>query len=138
MIVAAWIGSLSFLIWVYLLTARGRFWRAPNAVNEPKVLLMSSPRVAVVVPARNEADVVGQAVRSLLEQDYAGQVKIFVVDDHSSDETANVARRAAADTAEQLAEQLTIISAMPLPAGWTGKMWALSQGVQQATQFTPD
>jgi hopene-associated glycosyltransferase HpnB len=134
MIVAAWIGSLSFLIWIYLLTARGRFWRAPNAVNEPKVLLMSSPRVAVVVPARNEADVVGQAVRSLLEQDYAGQVQIFVVDDQSSDETANVAGRAAADKAEQL----TISLAMPLPTGWTGKMWALSQGVEQASQFAPD
>ena len=134
MIAAAWIGSVSFLIWVYLFTGRGRFWQVPNAVNEPKVLLMSSPRVAVVVPSRNEADVVGQAVRALLEQDYSGQLKIFVVDDHSSDETANVARRVASDKAEQL----TITLAVSLPAGWIGKMWALSQGVQQATQFAPD
>lgn len=134
MIAAAWVGSVPLLIWVYLFTGRGRFWQVPKAVNEPKVLLMSSPRVAVVVPARNEADVVGQAVRSLLEQDYSGQVQIFVVDDHSSDETANVARRATSDKAEQL----TISFAMSLPAGWTGKMWALSQGVQQATQFAPD
>ena len=134
MISAAWIGSAPFLIWVYLFTGRGRFWQVPNAVNEPKALLMSSPRVAVVVPARNEADVVGQAVRSLLEQDYSGQVQILVVDDHSSDDTANVARRAASDKAEQL----TISLATSLPAGWTGKMWAVSQGVQQATQFAPD
>jgi hopene-associated glycosyltransferase HpnB len=134
MIAPAWIGSVSFLIWVYLFAGRGRFWRVPNAVNDPKALLLSSPRVAVVVPARNEADVVGRAVRSLLEQDYSGPVQIFVVDDHSSDDTANVARRAASDKAEQL----TISLAMPLPAGWTGKMWALSQGVQQATQFAPD
>lgn len=134
MIAPAWIGSVSLLTWVYLFTGRGRFWQVPNAVNEPKLLPMSSPRVAVVVPARNEADVVGQAVRSLLEQDYSGQVQIFVVDDHSSDETANVARRAASDKAEEL----TISLAMSLPAGWTGKMWALSQGVQQATQFAPD
>jgi hopene-associated glycosyltransferase HpnB len=134
MISAAWIGSAPFLIWVYLFTGRGRFWQVPNAVNEPKALLMSSPRVAVVVPARNEADVVGQAVRSLLEQDYSGQVQILVVDDHSSDDTANVARRAASDKAEQL----TISLATSLPAGWTGKMWAVSQGVQQGTQFAPD
>jgi len=102
MIAASWIGSVSFLIWVYLFTGRGRFWQVPNAANEPKVPLISSPRVAVVVPARNEAEVVGQAVRSLLEQDYSGQVLIFVVDDHSSDETANVSRRAASDKAEQL------------------------------------
>jgi hopene-associated glycosyltransferase HpnB len=134
MIAAAWIGSVSFLVWVYLFTGRGRFWQVPNAVNEAKVLLMSSPRVAVVVPARNEADVVGQAVRSLLAQDYSGRVQIFLVDDHSSDETANVVRWAASEKAEQL----TISSAMSLPAGWTGKVWALSQGVQQATQFAPD
>jgi hopene-associated glycosyltransferase HpnB len=148
--IAVWIGILSFLIWVYLLIGRGRFWQVSNAASELNPLLMPAPRVAVVVPARNEADVVGLAIASLLEQDYAGQVKIFVVDDHSSDETANVARRAAADKAEQLAEQpaeqpaeppaeqLAISSAMPLPAGWTGKMWALSQGVQEATHFTPD
>jgi hopene-associated glycosyltransferase HpnB len=134
MIAAAWIGSVSFLIWVYLLAGRGWFWLVPNAVNEPKVLLASPPRVAVVVPARNEADVVGQAVRSLLQQDYSGQMQILVVDDHSSDETANVARQAASGNAESI----TISLAMSLPPGWTGKMWALSQGVLQATKFAPD
>jgi len=132
--IAAWIGSVSFLIWIYLFTGRGRFWHVPNVVNDRKVLLVSSPRIAVVIPARNEADVVGQAVRSLLEQDYSGQAQIFVVDDHSSDGTANVARWAASDKAEQL----TVSLAMSLPAGWTGKMWALSQGVRQATPFAPD
>src|SRR5580692_5251575 len=102
MIAAAWIGSVSFLIWVYLFTGRGRFWQVPNAVNEPKALLISSPRIAVVVPARNEADVVAQALRSLLAQDYSGQVQIFLVDDHSSDETVSAARRAASDKAGQI------------------------------------
>ena len=127
--VAAWIGSVSFLIWVYLLAGRGRFWQVSNSASESKLLLMPAPRVAVVMPARNEARVVRQAILSLLQQDYAGQVQIYVVDDHSSDETANVARRAAAHKAEQI----TISLAMPLPAGWTGKLWALSQGVEQAT-----
>ena len=93
MTAAAWIGSLSFLIWVYLLAGRGLFWQMSNAASELKLPVMPAPRVAVVVPARNEADVVALAIRSLLEQDYAGQVQIFVVDDRSSDETANVARR---------------------------------------------
>jgi hopene-associated glycosyltransferase HpnB len=132
--IAACIGTLSSLIWVYLLIGRGRFWQVSSVSIEQKLLLMPAPRVAVVVPARNEADVVGLTVRSLLEQDYAGRVRIFVVDDHSSDETVNVVREATADKSEQL----TISSAMPLPAGWTGKMWALSQGVQQAAQFAPD
>src|SRR5215475_13057971 len=128
------IASLSFLIWVYLLLGRGRFWQVSTVSIEQKPRLMSAPRVAVVVPARNEADVVGLAVRSLLEQDYAGRVQIFVVDDHSADETVKVVRRATASKSEQL----TISSSMPLPAGWKGKMWALSQGVQQAAQFAPD
>jgi hopene-associated glycosyltransferase HpnB len=132
--IAAWIGALSFFIWVYLLVGRGRFWRVSNAATELKLPLTSAPRVVVIVPARNEANVVGRAIRSLLEQDYPGQLQIFVVEDHSSDETARVARQAAADKSERV----SIISAMPLPAGWTGKMWALSQGVQQAAQFVPD
>jgi hopene-associated glycosyltransferase HpnB len=132
--IAAWVGALSFSIWVYLLAGRGRFWQVSRAVTDLKLPLTSPPRVAVVVPARNEADVVGRAVRSLLEQDYAGRLQIFVVDDHSSDETASVARHAAADEGQRLA----VISAMPLPTGWTGKMWALSQGVQHTAEFAPD
>jgi hopene-associated glycosyltransferase HpnB len=132
--IAAWVGALSFSIWVYLLAGRGRFWQVSRAVADLKLPLTSAPRVAVVMPARNEADVVGRAIRSLLEQDYAGRLQIFLVDDHSSDETASVARHAAADKVQRL----TIISAMPLPTGWTGKMWALSQGVEQAAEFAPD
>jgi hopene-associated glycosyltransferase HpnB len=86
------------------------------------------------MPARNEADVVGPAVQSLLAQDYAGALRIFVIDDHSSDGTAGVVRAAAADHAQQV----TVIPSTPLSSGWTGKMWALSQGVQQAAEFAPD
>jgi hopene-associated glycosyltransferase HpnB len=129
---AAWIGALSFCIWVYLLAARGRFWRMTSAATDLKLLFPSAPHVAVVIPARNEADVVGRSIQSLLEQDYVGRLHIFVVDDHSSDETASVARRAAAQD-----ERLTVISAMPLPTGWTGKVWALAQGVEQSAKFNP-
>ena len=132
--IAPWIGVLSFFIWVYLLAGRGGFWRLSKAATELTLPLTSAPRIAVVVPARDEAEVIGLAIRSLLEQDYPGRVQIFVVDDHSSDETASVAHRAAGDKAEHV----TISSATPLPAGWTGKMWALSEGVRQAAQFAPD
>jgi hopene-associated glycosyltransferase HpnB len=132
--ITTWIGVLSFFIWVYLLAGRGRFWRVSSAASDPKVLLASAPRVAAVVPARNEEAVIGKAIRSLLEQDYAGRLQIFLVDDHSTDATVRVTRQATADKQERL----TIISAMPLPTGWTGKMWALSQGVQKAAEFAPD
>jgi len=128
-----WLAGLSFCIWIYLLGGRGQFWQVSKVLLKPS-RLTSKARIAVVVPARNEADVVGPAIQSLLGQDYSGQIQIVLVDDHSSDDTAIVARRASIDSAGRLA----IVSALPLPAGWTGKMWALSQGVQQAERFAPD
>ena len=132
---AAWIGVLTFCIWVYLLAGRGRFWQeSPAEANFKPPALSTYPRVAVVLPARNEADVVGQVIRSLLNQDYEGPLHIFLADDHSSDGTTNVARQAAGEPCGGL----TIVSVPALPEGWTGKMWALSQGVQQAAEFAPD
>jgi hopene-associated glycosyltransferase HpnB len=85
------------------------------------------PAVVAVVPARNEADVIGAAVKSLIEQTYAGAFHVVVVDDHSTDGTADAARAAA--LASGMPERLTVIAAEPLPAGWSGKVWAQAQGV---------
>ena len=132
--VAASIGVVSCFIWLGLVVARGYFWRVSTHATGLALRSADSTRVAVIVPARNEADVVGLAIRSLLKQDYAGPLKIFVVDDHSSDDTAEVVRQAAAG----LDEAVTVISSTTLPSGWTGKLWALFQGVEQATEFAPD
>lgn len=121
---------LSLVIWCVLLFARGGFWRTRSAPQVPKArtdALDAWPPVVAVVPARNEADVIGPAVTSLLEQDYAGAFHVIVVDDHSTDGTADCARAAAAAIGRP--EQLTVISAEPLPPGWSGKVWAQSQGV---------
>jgi hopene-associated glycosyltransferase HpnB len=131
--IAACIGALSFFIWVDLLAARGQFWRVSDAAIISKLPLQPAPRVAVIVPARNEADVISRSLHSLFAQDYAGELRIYLVDDHSSDETLSVARRLVAEKGDRL----SIISARPLPAGWTGKMWALSEGVQSAMKFAP-
>jgi hopene-associated glycosyltransferase HpnB len=131
MMIVTSIAALSCLIWIYLIAARGRFWRAVlPAIPE----LKSAPGIAVIIPARNEADVIAEPIRSLLEQKFPGPLRIFVVDDQSSDETASVVRKIAASDAERL----TIVESAPLPGGWTGKMWALAQGVQQASEFTPE
>ena len=132
--VAAMIGVGSCFIWLGLVVARGCFWRISTPVTGLAVRRVYAGRVAVIVPARNEADVGGAAIHSLLKQDYAGPLKIFVVDDHSSDNTIDVVRQAAAG----LDEKVTVISSAPLPSGWTGKMWALPQGVEQASEFAPD
>ena len=123
------IGALSLAIWLYLVLARGGFWRArEHDDREQPPEPAAWPAVTAVVPARNEADVIGRAIGSLLAQDYPGSFRVILVDDQSTDGTADVARHAIG------AERLQVIDGKPLPAGWTGKLWALSQGVEQASR----
>lgn len=125
-IALAVLGGLVVAIWAYLLLARGFFWQASVPASAP--LPSRYPSVVAVIPARNEAEGVGRAVSSLLDQDYPGDFSIVVVDDHSNDGTAEVARAAAAGRDDRL----TVVAARSLPGGWTGKLWALSEGVRQA------
>jgi hopene-associated glycosyltransferase HpnB len=121
---------LSLIIWGVLLFARGGFWRTQPAAALPLPSadsLGDPPAVVAVVPARNEADVIGPALTSLLQQHYAGSFHVIVVDDHSTDGTGDAARAAA--LALQCPERLTVLPAKPLPAGWSGKVWAQSQGI---------
>jgi hopene-associated glycosyltransferase HpnB len=124
---------LSFAIWLYLLLGRGGFWR--EGVLPPAPEPARWPDVVAVVPARNEAPYVGDALRSLLIQDYPGDFSVILVDDHSDDGTAEVARTAAAEAGA--ANRLTILRARELPLGWTGKLWALDQGLQQLARRDP-
>jgi hopene-associated glycosyltransferase HpnB len=123
------LGILVAAIWLYLLLGRGWFWRVRE---QPAPPLATLPRIVAVIPARNEAEVVAAAVESLAKQQYAGEFHIVLVDDHSDDGTAAAARDAAPP------EILTVIEAAPLPAGWTGKLWAVAQGVGHARRFAPD
>jgi hopene-associated glycosyltransferase HpnB len=121
------IGAASLASWIYLLFGRGGFWR----MRESPVPDWTGPvkSVAVVIPARNEPPVVGRAIASLLAQNYRGPLRVFLVDDHSTDGTI-----AAAGTHERL----TIVRARPLPDDWTGKLWAVSEGLEQAASMQPD
>jgi hopene-associated glycosyltransferase HpnB len=134
--IAETIGVLSLAIWVYLLAVRGGFWRVSTQVLLPAAQSSDGARVAVIIPARDEAEVIAQSIRSLLAQDYCGAVHIFVVDDHSSDQTTPVALQAAAEAGK--ADTVTVIPSAPLVSGWTGKLWAVAQGVQHAKSFNPD
>ena len=78
------------------------------------------------MPARNEVKFIGASVKSLL----AAGIRVVVVDDHSSDGTADIARATAAEAGKT--GSLTVVTAKPLPAGWSGKLWAMHQGVQEA------
>ena len=120
--------------WIYLLAARGGFWMAAVR-DEGGPLPLSWPKVTAVIPARDEADGVAETVRSLLRQDYPGTFSVVLVDDQSTDGTADAARRAAEEVSA--AERLTVLSGAALPAGWTGKLWAMKQGIDQAAAGEP-
>jgi hopene-associated glycosyltransferase HpnB len=128
--IEAALGILALAVWAYLLAGRGGFWLADQTDAEESAPPAAWPAVTAVVPARDEADVIAEAIRSLLTQDYPGPFHIILVDDDSSDGTADLAR-AAAD-ALGAGARLTVLRAAPLPAAWTGKLWAVSQGVAAA------
>ena len=115
-------------IWLYLLLGRGLFWLGRERDDGTAAGQGPWPSVMAVIPARDEAECVGDTVASLLRQDYPGAFRVILVDDQSRDGTAQVARDAAA--ALGAADRLTVISGRSLPAGWTGKLWAQSQGVE--------
>jgi len=128
------LGLTSLAIWAYLLTLRGGFWRSAERLDAASAPALGRPApawpaVTAVVPARNEAEVIGESLAALLAQDYPGRFGVVLVDDHSEDGTASVARAAAAGAE---AGRFQLLQAAPLPAGWTGKLWALHQGTQAA------
>ena len=123
--------AIAFAVWLYLLAARGGFWLFREKL--PAAGTSSPARVAVVIPARDEAECIGGTIRSLLTQRFEGALHLFVVDDHSTDHTGEIARAAAGS-----AGSLTVIEGAPLPAGWTGKLWAVAQGIEAARAFAPD
>lgn len=128
------VSGLVLGIWVYLTLLHGRYWRE-KPQPAPAADLKHWPEIAAIVPARDEAAVIGDAVASLLRQDYPGKLRIIVVDDQSTDDTADAARRAAAD--RDAANRLHVVPGAKLPQGWTGKMWAVNQGLKELEHFSP-
>ena len=122
--IALGIAALSLLIWTGLLGSG--FWRTDiNDIRARKAEPAIWPSVVAIVPARDEADVITRSIGSLAAQDYRGSFSILLVDDNSSDGTAEAARNLGSD-------RLSILSGEPLAQGWTGKLWAVSQGVAAA------
>ncbi|MBN9559293.1 MAG: glycosyltransferase [Alphaproteobacteria bacterium] len=117
------LAAISVAIWAYLLGWHGRFWQSGPELRPDRPVV--APDVAVVVPARDEAPVIARCLASLLAQDYAGSLRVVLVDDGSGDGTGDIARRFADP-------RLTVLDGRPRPAGWSGKLWAVAQGVAEA------
>ncbi|SDC97597.1 glycosyltransferase [Belnapia rosea] len=130
-----WLALATCLAWAVLLLGRGFFWLARDddrdAALQPDPARW--PAVAAVVPARDEAETIGETVRGLLAQDYPGPFRLVVVDDRSTDGTGEAALAAAGGDA-----RLTVVRGQARPPGWTGKLWALEQGLAEALKGAPD
>ena len=116
------IALLGLLVWLYLIFAHGKYWS-----SEPQLQPTSPgelPEIDIVIPARDEAETIGPVIASLVAQDYAGPFRITLVDDNSTDGTA---------AAAGAAPNLRVIRGQPKPQGWSGKLWAVSQGVAATT-----
>jgi hopene-associated glycosyltransferase HpnB len=127
------IAMICVAIWAYLILARGAYWHA-SVRDTTRVAAISGPwpAVAAVIPARNESDYIARSMQSLLRQDYRGPLTIVVVDDDSDDGTGAVATDAAAGDG-----RLRVIRTNGPAAGWTGKLWAVSQGIAAAEASHP-
>src|SRR5579864_8923059 len=128
-------GIVAIAIWFYLLFGRGVFWRISNAML-PVAKEEVAAKIVAVIPARNEADVITTCLSSVLEVNPRLIAHIFLVDDGSSDGTAQVAARTAASM--NAGSKLTVIESAPLPEGWTGKLWAMQQGIERALTLAPE
>ena len=132
-----WIALMPVLTWIYLLFGRGMFWRLSERDdrNEPSTSPQVWPSVVAIVPARDEADVIADTLESLLRQDYPGALRIVLVDDQSSDGTGETALAKARALGGE--ERAHIVSGRSRPQGWTGKLWAMQQGMEHALQLDP-
>jgi hopene-associated glycosyltransferase HpnB len=119
--------------WLYLALGRGFFWIIREE-RAPPTTVPRKRRVVAIVPARNESETISEAVRSLFAQDYA--IDLIVVDDHSQDGTAHLARAAAREC--NAVERFRLVHAANVPDGWTGKLWAIAEGLKHAASLHPE
>lgn len=125
--------------WSLMLLFRGGFWRADQRLPPDRrpesaasdAVMVAWPAVAIIIPARNEAAAIGASVAAHMRADYPEPFETILVDDQSDDGTAALAFEAAGG------RPLTVLTAPPLAAGWTGKLWALRHGIDAAMKITP-
>lgn len=123
------LATLAAIGWLYILFQPARPWDFQPVGDDGEARkLVGWPEVCVLVPARNEAESLPKTLPALLKQDYPGTYRVILIDDRSSDGTAEVARKLAEELGAS--ERLTVLEGKPLPEGWVGKMWALDQAAR--------
>ncbi|MGD0373243.1 MAG: glycosyltransferase [Streptosporangiaceae bacterium] len=119
--------GLAALAWLYLLAARGGYWRTDQRLPARTADPGCWPSVTAVIPARDEAAMLPATLPTLLHQDYAGSLRVVLVDDDSADGTARVAAALGVGHGA-----LQVVTGSATPGGWAGKVWAMAQGLRAA------
>jgi hopene-associated glycosyltransferase HpnB len=128
------LASLSILAWLVLLFGRGWFWLADQrlpALTDPPA---DWSEVVAIIPARDEAETIVEVLESHAKTTYPGRFSVILVDDGSTDGTAESARTVAATAPRPI----HVLEALPLPPGWTGKLWALETGARAVADLAPE
>lgn len=122
---------IGLIVWLWLVLGHDRFWLTDQRLASTPASL-PVPEVVVLVPARNEAATVESVLRSLCAQRYPARLQILCIDDASDDGTSEIIARMASED-----DRVRAIQGRPLPAGWTGKLWALQTGYEQIAACAP-
>lgn len=117
---------IAMLIWLYLYLFRGHFWQSGPELTPARPDAPAA--VDIIVPARDEAGTIGEVIASLLAQDYPAPFRVILVDDGSTDGTGEIATKAATGD-----PRFVLVRGAAKPAGWSGKLWALEQGIARST-----
>jgi hopene-associated glycosyltransferase HpnB len=130
----AWgVAAASFVAWIWLLLLRGGYWRIRPSLESVERSTPTQrtdwPSIVAIIPARNEASVLGGVLPTVLQQDYLGLFRVVLVDDRSDDATGHSAQAAAERVGRR--DRLTVVAGRPLPSGWVGKVWAMAQGLAE-------
>jgi len=123
--------AVAAAVWAYLAVGHGGYWRASQRLPPVTGAPPRWPDVAAVIPARNEAAMLPAVLPTLLGQDYPGALTVIVVDDCSTDGTAQVAAELGPGPGLDR-RALRVVTGTPLPPGWAGKVWAMAQGLDAA------
>ena len=130
---------ISFISWIYLTIFHHGFWRGEERLTSHRSL-KEWPPIAAIIPARNEGATIGPVITAHMNSAYPGPFHVILVDDQSTDNTAEIAQKAADDT-KKIAHSphlFTVVRGQSLPQGWSGKVWAMAQGVEKASEIMPD
>jgi len=132
-LVLAVVSALAAVAWLYLLTCHGGYWLTGERLPPVGAVPAVWPPVSAVVPARDEAAMLPVTLPALLDQDYPGDFEVILVNDGSTDGTAEVAERLGRGArCGGARRELRVFAGSPPPAAWAGKVWAMAQGAEQA------